>query len=68
MLCGIGFTMSMFIASLAFDVSAAGETVTSLARLGILLGSAISAILGYILLKIATANNVIEEPLHTVKE
>ncbi|QNS15878.1 Na+/H+ antiporter NhaA [Mannheimia bovis] len=67
-LCGIGFTMSMFIASLAFDVSAAGETVTSLARLGILLGSAISAILGYILLKIATANNVIEEPLHTVKE
>ncbi|QLB41526.1 Na+/H+ antiporter NhaA [Mannheimia pernigra] len=57
-LCGIGFTMSMFIASLAFDVGTAGETVTSLARLGILLGSAISAILGYTLLKIATRKNV----------
>ncbi|MFA9489007.1 MULTISPECIES: Na+/H+ antiporter NhaA [unclassified Mannheimia] len=63
-LCGIGFTMSMFLASLAFDVSQAGETITPLARLGILLGSAISAILGYILLRMATRKNVeLDEPV-----
>lgn len=60
-LCGIGFTMSMFLASLAFDVSEAGETITSLARLGILLGSAISAVLGYILLRMATNKNYVEK-------
>lgn len=56
-LCGIGFTMSMFLASLAFDVSATGERITALARLGILLGSIISAIAGYILLRINTDKN-----------
>lgn len=56
-LCGIGFTMSMFLASLAFDVSATGERITALARLGILLGSMISAIAGYILLRINTDKN-----------
>ncbi|MDD0824022.1 Na+/H+ antiporter NhaA [Mannheimia sp. AT1] len=60
-LCGIGFTMSMFLASLAFDANGAGEEVTSLARLGILLGSLISAILGYILLKASTNKNYVEE-------
>jgi len=48
-LCGIGFTMSIFIASLAFgDVNV--EEIT-LAKLGILLGSLLSAIFGYGLLK-----------------
>ncbi|HDL1226490.1 TPA: Na+/H+ antiporter NhaA [Mannheimia haemolytica] len=56
-LCGIGFTMSMFLASLAFDISEAGESITALARLGILLGSAVSAILGYTLLRMATKQN-----------
>lgn len=60
-LCGIGFTMSMFLASLAFDVSAAGEEVTSLARLGILIGSLISAVLGYVLLRAFTDKNYVEE-------
>ena len=49
-LCGIGFTMSMFLASLAFDADA-GESVNTLSRLGILLGSTISATLGYLFLK-----------------
>ncbi|MEG9499537.1 Na+/H+ antiporter NhaA [Mannheimia indoligenes] len=57
-LCGIGFTMSMFIASLAFDVSEAGEVTTALARLGILLGSAVSAILGYVLLRMFTSSTL----------
>ncbi|HGO5854314.1 TPA: Na+/H+ antiporter NhaA [Mannheimia haemolytica] len=59
-LCGIGFTMSMFLASLAFDVSEAGESVTALARLGILLGSVASAILGYVLLRLTTSKNAVQ--------
>ena len=54
-LCGIGFTMSMFLAGLAF-----GETphnsFDTLSRLGILLGSGVSAILGYSLLRKTTSN------------
>ena len=53
MLCGIGFTMSMFLASLAFD-AAAGESVNALSRLGILLGSTIAALAGYYVLKQTT--------------
>ncbi|OOF57296.1 Na+/H+ antiporter NhaA [Rodentibacter myodis] len=53
-LCGIGFTMSMFLASLAFDADA-GESVNALSRLGILLGSTVSAIIGYYCLKKTTS-------------
>ena len=49
-LCGIGFTMSIFIASLAFD--AKHEEMVTLAKLGILSGSVISAVVGYLLLRI----------------
>lgn len=49
-LCGIGFTMSIFIASLAFD--AAHEEMVTLAKLGILSGSVISALVGYLLLRV----------------
>jgi len=44
-LCGIGFTMSIFISSLAFGESASDYDVYS--RLGILLGSTTAAIVGY---------------------
>lgn len=44
-LCGIGFTMSIFIASLAYG-DADAQLIT-LAKLGILLGSVISAVVGY---------------------
>nr|WP_310616274.1 Na+/H+ antiporter NhaA [Pantoea cypripedii] len=47
-LCGIGFTMSIFIASLAYGE--ADPQLITLAKLGILLGSVISAIVGYFLL------------------
>ena len=52
-LCGIGFTMSMFLASLAFNADA-GESINALSRLGILLGSTVSAIMGYMALKATT--------------
>lgn len=45
-MCGIGFTMSMFISSLAFVQN--GEGYADLSRLGILLGSMFAAIIGYI--------------------
>ncbi len=48
-LCGIGFTMSLFISTLAFDSGVVDYGVS--ARLGILVGSFISAVLGYLILK-----------------
>ncbi|MEG1655587.1 MAG: Na+/H+ antiporter NhaA, partial [Hafnia sp.] len=47
-LCGIGFTMSIFIASLAFAGGAA--ELATYSRLGILLGSTAAAFVGYMLL------------------
>lgn len=46
-LCGIGFTMSIFIASLAFEGL---DNFSTYARLGILIGSTLAAILGLLLL------------------
>lgn len=54
-LCGIGFTMSVFIAGLAFG---SNNDLLSLAQLGILLGTLISAIVGYFLLKWATRKRI----------
>jgi len=48
-LCGIGFTMSLFISTLAFDSSIADDATS--ARIGILVGSFIAAIVGYLILK-----------------
>ncbi len=48
-LCGIGFTMSMFIASLAFSADA--QHFDTLSRLGILCGSTLAAVLGYLILR-----------------
>lgn len=48
-LCGVGFTMSLFIGSLAFETT--GENYLVDERLGILIASLISAVLGYALLK-----------------
>ncbi|WGE88917.1 Na+/H+ antiporter NhaA [Actinobacillus arthritidis] len=53
-LCGIGFTMSMFIAGLAFGEHNPNESLLPLSRLGILMGTFVSAVVGYILLKITT--------------
>lgn len=56
-LCGIGFTMSMFLAGLAFGGDS-GENITALARLGILMGSGLSAVLGYFLLRSCTSADI----------
>jgi NhaA family Na+:H+ antiporter len=48
-LCGIGFTMSLFIASLAFEHE--GQEYIRQVRLGILVASLMAAVAGYLLLR-----------------
>lgn len=48
-LCGVGFTMSLFIGSLAFEET--GVNLIFDERLGILLGSLASAVVGYLVLR-----------------
>jgi NhaA family Na+:H+ antiporter len=52
LLCGIGFTMSLFIGSLAFEQGGPAYNVDE--RLGILMGSLISAVAGYIVLYLSS--------------
>jgi len=54
-LAGIGFTMSLFIGSLSFSDAALMNEV----RLGVLSGSVISAVLGFMILRSASGA---EEP------
>lgn len=49
-LCGIGFTMSIFITGLAFD--GMDEVYSTYSRIGILIGSTVSALLGYFMLRV----------------
>ena len=50
-ICGIGFTMSLFISSLAYENESTDYIIES--RIGILLGSFIAAVLGFIILNFA---------------
>jgi len=53
LLCGIGFTMSLFIASLAFEQGEVAEL--RLERVGILVGSFASGLAGYVALRLAAS-------------
>ncbi|QIV96772.1 sodium/proton antiporter (NhaA family) [Allofrancisella inopinata] len=50
LVCGIGFTMSLFIGTLAFD----SNRTLNLVKLGVLTGSVLSGIFGYIILRLVT--------------
>lgn len=50
LLCGIGFTMSLFIGGLAFTDAAQGDAV----KIGVLMGSILSALCGYFLLRLGS--------------
>ncbi len=57
-LCGIGFTMSLFIGSLAFDSTGVNRFFDE--RIGIIAGSLLSAVLGYLILR-ATLPKVVAQ-------
>jgi Na+:H+ antiporter, NhaA family len=56
LLCGIGFTMSLFIGGLAFPVRPA---LVEQAKIGTLAGSILAAIAGYILLRLAPPRTLV---------
>jgi NhaA family Na+:H+ antiporter len=53
MLCGIGFTMSLFVSNLAFGADAPQQAVSAV--IGVLVGSVCAGVLGYALLHHALA-------------
>ena len=57
-LCGVGFTMSLFIGSLAFSDDL--QTKVFDERLGIIAGSLASGLVGYFLLRKSVANNSVD--------
>ncbi len=62
-LCGIGFTMSLFIGELAFVGSdESSRFLRDEAKIGILTGSLISAVLGYTILRFTTSHPEYDDP------
>jgi NhaA family Na+:H+ antiporter len=59
-LCGIGFTMSLFIASLAFEHE--GQEYIRQVRLGILVASLMAAVAGYMLLRFTQKKSDSNQP------
>ena len=51
LLCGIGFTMSLFIGALALDTESARQAI----KIGVLSGSIVSALIGWLVLRLAPA-------------
>ena len=58
MLCGIGFTMSLFIGALAFP---AEPDLADAAKIGVLVGSVVAGILGFLVLRFAPAMDYDED-------
>ena len=56
LLCGIGFTMSLFIGGLAFTDSSQGDAV----KVGVLIGSLASALAGWLVLRMAPSSSKLE--------
>lgn len=69
LLGGIGFTVSLFIASLTFDAStASGAAMLNDAKLGIVVGSLIAGLGGYIFLRISLPKAVAAHDDKKMKE
>ncbi|MEX0943674.1 MAG: Na+/H+ antiporter NhaA [Pseudomonadales bacterium] len=59
-LCGVGFTMSLFISSLAFQETGVNTMVDE--RLGIIIGSVLSGVVGFLIIKFSLRKQ--KEPAH----
>jgi NhaA family Na+:H+ antiporter len=59
LLCGIGFTMSIFIGSLAFAENAFGYARVD--RLAVIIGSLLSGLIGYLILIIAGRRRAVSD-------
>ena len=67
LLCGVGFTMSLFIGGLAFQETGINQIFDE--RVGILAGSAVSAMLGFtVLYFVGKPVHLTEEELPTVEQ
>ena len=55
-LCGVGFTMSLFVGSLAFENTGLDQNMVFDERLGIILGSLLSGGMGYLVLRLSLPN------------
>ena len=62
LLGGIGFTVSIFISILAYDV----EALTSEAKIGVLMASILSAVTGYAFLRVVSTRA--EHPIDEVQQ
>lgn len=56
-LCGVGFTMSLFVGSLAFENEVIEQARIFDERLGIILGSLLSGVMAYVVLHLALPKN-----------
>ena len=59
LLCGVGFTMSLFISSLAFEETGVNQLYDE--RLGIIIGSLLSGFTGYFVLKMIFSQSAAEK-------
>ena len=60
LLCGVGFTMSLFIGALAFPGAIDSPEQVEV-KMGVLAGSILSAVVGAIVLALAKRSDVAEE-------
>ncbi len=60
LLCGVGFTMSLFIGSLAFEQSGVNQLFDE--RLGIIVGSVLSGVCGFLVLRATLDKSAAADP------
>lgn len=54
LVCGVGFTMSFFVGTLAYPGGSTTEPYAAWVRLGVIFGSLVAGLLGYVVLRLTT--------------